>query len=71
MTLKLKEHLEIRGYCSYYKQPSSISSDGNLFADKVDNLCNDWSKNCGEFFRHELVKFILTILKRNISPAKL
>ena len=31
----------------------------------------DWSNNCGEFFRRELVKSILTILKRNISPAKL
>ena len=33
--LKLKEQLEIHGYCSYYYQPSSIWSDGNLFADKV------------------------------------
>ena len=32
----------------------------------------DWSNNCGKFFfRRELVKSILTILKRNISPAKL
>ena len=31
----------------------------------------DWSNNCGNFFRRELVKYILTILKRNISPAKL
>ena len=31
----------------------------------------DWSNDCGEFFRRQLVKSILTILKRNISPAKL
>ena len=41
----------------------------------------DWSSNCGEFFRRELVKSILTILKKNesiltilkknILPAKL
>ena len=31
----------------------------------------DWSKNCGEFLRRELVKSILTILKKNISLAKL
>ena len=30
-------------------------------------LCFDWSNNCGEFFRRELVKSVLTILKRNIS----
>ena len=34
-------------------------------------LCFDWSNNCGEFFHRELVKSVLTILKRNISPAKL
>ena len=34
-------------------------------------LCFDWSNKCGEFFRRELVKSVLTILKRNISPAKL
>ena len=28
-------------------------------------LCFDWSSNCGEFFRRELVKSILVILKRN------
>ena len=31
----------------------------------------DWSNNCGEFFHHELAKSISTILKRNISLAKL
>ena len=31
----------------------------------------DWSNNYGEFFRRELVKSLLTILKINISPAKL
>ena len=31
----------------------------------------DWSNNCGYFFPLELVKFILIILKRNFSPAKL
>ena len=35
------------------------------------SICFDWSNNCGDFFRREIVKFILTILKRNISPAKL
>ena len=34
-------------------------------------LCFDWSNNWGDFFGHKLVKFTLTILKRNISPAKL
>ena len=34
-------------------------------------LCFDWSKNCGDIFCRELVKFILTILKENILPAKL
>ena len=34
-------------------------------------LCFDWSNNCGNFFRQELVKRILTILERNISPAKI
>ena len=34
-------------------------------------LCFDWSNSCDDFFRRELVKFILTILKKNISPAKL
>ena len=34
-------------------------------------LCSDWSNSCGDFFHCELVKFIVTILKRNISPAKL
>ena len=61
----------MHGYCSYYYQPSSIWSDGNLFADKGDNLRFDWSNNCGKFFRSKLVKFILTTLKKNISPAKL
>ena len=31
----------------------------------------DWSNDCGDFFPRELVKFILTNLKRNISPLKL
>ena len=30
-----------------------------------------WSNKCGDFFRRELVKFILTILKKNITPAEL
>ena len=34
-------------------------------------LCFDWSNICGDFFRRELAKFILTILKKNISPTKL
>ena len=53
---------------------SSIDSDWNVFADKAKiemYLCFDWSNNCGEFFHRELVKSILTILKRSISPAKL
>ena len=48
--------------------------DWNVFDDKAKTemyLRFDWSSNCGEFFRRELVKFILTSLKRNISPAKL
>ena len=35
---------------------------------KATNVCFDWSNNCGYFFSCELVKFILTTLKRNISP---
>ena len=31
----------------------------------------NWPSNCGDFFRRELVKLILTFLKRNISPLKL
>ena len=34
-------------------------------------LCFYWSNNCGDFFRRKLVRFILTIFKRNIWPAKL
>ena len=34
-------------------------------------LCFDRPNNCGDFFRRELVKFISTIMKRNISPVKL
>ena len=34
-------------------------------------LCFDQSNNCGDFSRHEVVKFILPILKRNFSTAKL
>ena len=30
----------------------------------------DWSINCGDFVRRELVKLIFNILKLNISPAK-
>ena len=59
ITLKFKEHLEIRGYCL------------NMFADKAKIEKIDWSNNCDEFFYRELVKSVLTILKRNISPAKL
>ena len=34
-------------------------------------MCFDWSINYGDyFFRRELVKFILAILKKNISTAK-
>ena len=31
----------------------------------------DWSNDSGDFFPRELVKFILTNLKRNISPLRL
>ena len=48
MTVKLKEHLQIRGYCSYYEQPSLIWSDENLFDKKVDNLLFDWSNKCDQ-----------------------
>ena len=44
------------------------------FADKAKiemYLCFDWSNNCGEFLCRELVKSILTLLKRNILPGKL
>ena len=34
-------------------------------------MCFDWSNDCGDFFLRHLVEFILTILKRNISPLKL
>ena len=34
-------------------------------------MCFDWTNNCGNFFGRELVKFILPIMKRNISPLKL
>ena len=34
-------------------------------------ICFDWSNNGGDFFRSQLVKFILTILKKNILPLKL
>ena len=63
MAVKLKEHLQIHvvhEYFSNYLQPSLIGSDG-IFADKAKNMCFDW----------HLVKFILTILKRNILPLKL
>ena len=71
MAVKLKEHLQIHLNFSNYLEPSLIWSDGNVFADKAKNLCFDWSDKCGNFCCHELVKFILTILKRNISPLKL
>ena len=71
MTVKLREHLLILGYCSHYSQPSLLWSDENVFTGKANNMCFDWSRSCGDFFRHELVKFILTILKRNISPVEL
>ena len=59
---------EIYVYFSDYLEPSLIWSDGNMVADQVKNMCFDWSKNCGNFFCRELIKSILTILKRNISP---
>ena len=34
-------------------------------------ICFDWSDNSGDFFRRKLVKIILTILRRNISPLKI
>ena len=71
MTVKLREHLPIHGYCSHYLQPSLLWFDENVFADKANNICFDWSRSCDDFFRRELVKFILTILKRNISPVEL
>ena len=74
MAVKLKEHSqihEIHEYFSNYLQPSLIGSDGNVFADKAKNMCFGWSNDCGDFFLRHLVEFILTILKRNISPLKL
>ena len=47
-----------------------IGSNGNVFADKVDYSGFNWPNKCGDFFRGELVKFIWTIMKRNVSPAK-
>ena len=71
MAVKLKEHLQIHLYLWKCLQPSLIWTDGNDFAVKAKNMCFDWSNNCGDFFRRESVKLILTILKRNISPLKL
>ena len=70
MTVKLKEYLQIiyifQIFCSH------------LYYDLMEmclltklRLCFDWFKNCGDFFHRELVKFVFTILKRNISPLKL
>ena len=51
----------------FSNQVSLIESDGKAFFDKAKNTCFDWSNNCRDFFRRELVLF----LKRNISPLKL
>ena len=71
MAVKLKEQLQIHVYFSNYLESSLIWSDGNMFADEATNMHFDCSNNCDDFFHCELVKFILTILKRNISPLKL
>ena len=74
MAVKLKEHSQIHEIHEYFSnnlQPSLIGSDGNVFADKAKNMCFGWSNDCGDFFLRHLVEFILTILKRNISPLKL
>ena len=42
-----------------------------MFAGKAKNTYFDCSNNCGDFCHCELVKFILTILKRNILQLKL
>ena len=49
-----------------------LQFDSMCFADKTKAemyLYFNWSNNCGDFIRRELVKTILTILNRNISPA--
>ena len=74
MAVKLKEYPqihEIHEYFSNYLLPSLIGSNGNVFADKSKNMCFGRSNNCGDFFCRHLVKFMLAILKRNISPLKL
>ena len=52
-------------------QPSLIWSGGNVFADKATNKCFNCSIHCGNSFCRESVKFVLTTLKRNISPLEL
>ena len=70
MTVKLKEHLQIHLYFSDFLQPSLYDLMEICLLTKL-RLCFDWFKNCGDFFHRELVKFVFTILKRNISPLKL
>ena len=71
MPVKLKEQLKIHVYFSNYLEWSLIWSDGNMFAGRAKNTYFDCSNNCGDFCHCELVKFILTILKRNILQLKL
>ena len=58
-------------YCIFLNtRHDSINFEINLIF-LIEHFFLHRSKYYGDFFRRELVKFILTILKRNISPLKL
>ena len=51
MTVKLKEHLEIHGFILFILLAAIFDLiRWNLFADKANNMCFDWSYNSGAFF---------------------
>ena len=66
MAVKVKEHLQMH---VYFSQIISVAYD------LIWWKCVFWQliviNNYGDFFRNELVKFVLIILKKNISPFKL